>query len=239
MCGLCQCLWVSPGSPAQTAMKHFLTSSLTPTRHCSKQLGCLHGCTLSACTALPSPQKGEEKDSEKAGSHARKESPYWNHPAQMLTDQAGSQKHPGDTTGLVDRFNVKSPLYPSEMSFLLRTLFCIAVSFPFQGFCICPFPNLLFPLTFQNIIRIRVPWQLLFSILTTESSCKPSPKLITFDIITVLGNVSASCGNFIFFIKKKSSATVLCSGGLSPHQSFSVGQWRYTKGDIIHQKSPA
>lgn len=121
MWGLHRCLCVSPGSRAQAAMKHFLTSSLVSTRQFSKQLDCMYGYILSACTALPTPQKGEESDPEKAGPYARKESPYQNHPAQMLTDQAGSQKYLGEITGLVDWFVVKFPLYPSKLSFLCTT----------------------------------------------------------------------------------------------------------------------
>ena len=60
MCGLHRCLCVSLGSPAQAAMKHFLTSSLSPTRQFSKQLDSVHDYTLSACTALPAHRKGKK-----------------------------------------------------------------------------------------------------------------------------------------------------------------------------------
>lgn len=52
--------------------------------------------------ALPSSQNGKERDPGTAGPQARKGSPYQNNPAQMLTDQAGSQQHLGKVTVLVD-----------------------------------------------------------------------------------------------------------------------------------------
>lgn len=81
----------------------------------------MHDYMLSTCTALPSPQKEEERDPGNAGPYARKESPYQNHLTQMLTDQAGSQKHLGEVTGLVDWFIGKFPLYPFKLSFLCTT----------------------------------------------------------------------------------------------------------------------
>lgn len=41
-----------------------------------------------------------------------------NHPIQMLTEQAGSQKHLGEVSGLFDWFTAKFLLYPPKLSFL-------------------------------------------------------------------------------------------------------------------------
>lgn len=43
---------------------------------------------------------------------------YQNHPIQMLTEQAGSQKHLGEVSGLFDWSTVKFLLYPPKLSFL-------------------------------------------------------------------------------------------------------------------------
>lgn len=202
MCGPCQIIWVSPGSPSHAAMKHF---SYLPHSHKTRFKAAGLPSWLHAVCLHSSPQptergrEGFRKDRmtcQKRKPVLKPSSPNA-HGSGRLT-KASWRHH---WLGWLVRCQIC--FFPSKLSFLLRTLFCIAASFPFQGFCIYPFPNLLFPLTFQNIIRIHVLWQLLFYILTTESSCKPSPKLITFDIITILGNVFASCGNVIFFIKKK------------------------------------
>jgi len=110
------CLSRIPGTRSNEA-----PPSLAPTRQFSKQLNCVHDYMLPACAAPPASQKGEVKDPEKAGLYARKESPYQNHSAQMLTDQAGSQKHLGEVTGLVGWFVAKFPLYLSKLSFLCTT----------------------------------------------------------------------------------------------------------------------
>lgn len=72
----------------------------------------MHDYILSTSMALPSPQNGKERDPGKAGLQARKGNPWQNNPAQMLTDQAGSQKHLGEITVLVGWLIVKFSHYP-------------------------------------------------------------------------------------------------------------------------------
>lgn len=100
--------------------KHLLTSSFSPSRQFSKQLDCVHDCTFSACMLSPGYRKGK-RGIQKRQDCARKENLFQNHPIQMLTDQAGSQKHLGEVTGLLYWFIVKFPLYPSKLSFLCTT----------------------------------------------------------------------------------------------------------------------
>lgn len=117
MCRLHWCLCVSLGSLSQAALKHLLTSPLFPTWQFSQQLNCVHDYTLPASMALPSSQNGKEREPGKAGPRAGKGSAFWNNPAQMLTEQAGSQQHLREVTVLVDWFVVKFPHYPSKLSF--------------------------------------------------------------------------------------------------------------------------
>lgn len=102
MCRLHWCLCVSLGSLSQAALKHLLTSPLFPTWQFSQQLNCVHDYTLPASMALPSSQNGKEREPGKAGPWAGKGSAYRNNPAQMLTEQAGSQQHLREVTVLVD-----------------------------------------------------------------------------------------------------------------------------------------
>lgn len=119
----------------------------------------------------------------------------------------------------------------------LRTSFCMVVWFPFQGFCICPFPNVLFPRS--GILK------------HSKNSCTMTIIILHTDkFLQAFFHVNYLCHNydsgecfcflwklhlFHFKKKKKRSATVLCCGGLSPHQNFSVEQSKCFKGNIVHQ----